>query len=414
MGRSRQSPQMAAVKPAAAQELTAQKRTDLTQLAAQALSFSPPAVDLSQRVIYFPVRHHSPACAWHVDRLLREVQPAAVLIEAPRDATPLVPLLVMPETAMPVAIYATYVRREKEQPIERHAAYYPLCDFSPELAAIKAGLAVNAVVEFIDLTFPEKIVACDQISSDEAPGNGAPHAAGPLSLQDEGWLTHSRLLKAACIRTGARDPDDLWDHLYEVDYRGLSSAEFIANVLTYCALARYDHTPQRLAADGTLAREQAMAAAIARYPTGRIVVVTGGFHTVALPTTEPAMPPPLKIAADDHQVVLMRYSFEQLDRLNGYASGMPSPEFYQRMWEDQSAARILVEIARECRRKNLGTSTSDAIAAVAHAQRLADLRGHARPSRANYSPAIGSGVCRQTPDSRRSCTTFATGRPRSS
>jgi hypothetical protein len=357
----------------------------LAELAAESISFSPPEVNLDERVIYFPVRHHSPACAWHVDRLVREVQPAAVLIEAPRDATPLIPLLVMPETTMPVAIYATYVRREKDQPPDRHAAYYPLCDFSPELAAVKAGLAVGATVEFIDLTFPEKIVARALPEDDDAPLQ-----VGPLSLQDEGWLTHSRLLQAACVRTGARDPDDLWDHLYEVDYRGLTSADFIRKVLTYCALARFDHRPRSLAADGTLAREQAMAAAIARYPTGRVIVVTGGFHTVALPTTQPALPKPLKIAPDDHQVVLMRYSFEQLDRLNGYASGMPSPEFYQRMWEDQSAARILVEIARECRRKNMGTSTADAIAAVAHAQRLADLRGHAHPSREDLLDGVRS------------------------
>lgn len=373
MGRSRQSPQMAEV----------------------AALFQPPVVNLNERIIYFPVRHHSPACAWHVDRLIREVEPVAVLIEAPRDATPLIPLLVMEETVMPVAIYATYVRREKDQPIERHGAYYPLCDFSPELAAVKAGLAVRSTVEFIDLTFPEKIVARDpaEVAAEQIV---SPLRAGPQSLQDEGWLTHSRLLQAACVRTGARDPDDLWDHLYEVDYRNLSSADFIAQVLTYCALARIDHSPQSLAADGTLAREQAMAAAIARYPAGRVIVVTGGFHTVALPTTAPAMPKPLKIAPDDHQVVLMRYSFEQLDRLNGYASGMPSPEFYQRMWEGQSAdaqhpaARILVEIARQCRRKNLGTSTADAVAAVAHAQRLADLRGHASPSREDVLDGVRS------------------------
>ena len=40
-----------------------------------------------------PVRHHSPACAWHVDRLIRDLQPDAVLIEGPRDATRLIPLL---------------------------------------------------------------------------------------------------------------------------------------------------------------------------------------------------------------------------------------------------------------------------------------------------------------------------------
>ncbi len=173
--------------------------------------------------------------------------------------------------------------------------------------------------------------------------------AGPLpqrrsqSLQEEAWFSHSRLLHTACVRTGSRDPDDLWDHLYEVDYRRQDTAEFIRSVLVYCALARRDASDKQLAADGCLAREQAMAAAIARQ-RGRTVVVTGGFHSVALPQTQPAMPAPLDLPAEDHQLVLMRYSFEQLDRLNGYASGMPSPEFYQRTWEDQDASQLLVEI----------------------------------------------------------------------
>jgi hypothetical protein len=344
------------------------------------------AVDLSQRVVYFPVRHHSPACAFHVGKLIREVRPAAVLIEGPRDATPLVPLLVHAQTRMPVAIYATYVRRSEGLP-ERHAAYYPLCEFSPEFAAIRAGLEVGAEVRFIDLTFPEKVEA--HVLDD---GKGGPNGASSRrsqSMQDERWFSHSRLLRAACVRTGARDPDDLWDHLYEVDYRERDTAEFVRNVLAYCALARRDTTPEGLAAEGSLAREQAMAAAIAG-EQGRTVVVTGGFHTVALPETRPAMPKPLKLDPEDHQVVLMRYSFEQLDRLNGYASGMPSPEYYQRMWEGEETARLLVEIGRKCRQKNLGISSADAIAAVSHTERLARLRGHARASREDLLDGVRS------------------------
>ncbi len=350
-------------------------------------------VDLTQRVVYFPVRHHSPACAWHVGRLIRALRPNAVLIEGPRDATPLVPLLVHAETQMPVAIYATYVRRVKAELPERHAAYYPLCGYSPELEAVRAGLEVGAQVKFIDLTFPEKVEA--GAASESVDAVAAERAAAPTaitrtgSLQDESWFSHSRLLRAACVRTGARDHDDLWDHLYEVDYQYVCTDQFIRNVLLYCALARRDSTREQLAADGCLAREQAMAAAISE-ERERVVVVTGGFHTVALPETTPAWPANRKISPDDRQVVLMRYSFEQLDRLNGYASGMPSPEFYQRDWEERDASEMLVEIGRECRRKNLGQSTADAIAAVGHSRRLAHLRGHVRPSREDVLDAIRS------------------------
>ncbi|PWT80051.1 MAG: hypothetical protein C5B58_12405 [Acidobacteria bacterium] len=349
------------------------------------LSALVPPVQLDARVVYFPVRHHSPACAWHLRQLLRELKPAAVLIEGPRDASPLIPLVCDPELRTPVAIYTTYVRRRGDSLPQRHAAYYPLCDFSPELVAIRTGLEIGASVRFIDLTFPEHVEAGDQ-----NPPADSPHSRrGPQSLQDESWFSHSRLLQAACVRTGTRDPDDLWDHLFELDYRHRSTASFVQNVLMYCSLARRDNWQSTMAGAACLAREQAMAAAVAE-ETGPTVVVTGGFHTVALPTTQAALPTPQRLEAEDHQVVLARYSFEQLDRLNGYASGMPSPEFYQREWEDDDPAQILVEVARRCRQRNLGTSTADAICAVGHSLRLAGLRGHVRASREDVLDGVRS------------------------
>ena len=88
-------------------------------------------------------------------------------------------------------------------------------------------------------------------------------------------------MQETCRATGARDPDDLWDQLYELDHERREPAEFFHDVLAYCALARLDYTSEMLELDGCTAREAAMAAAVAEEP-GRVVVVTGGFHTVGL------------------------------------------------------------------------------------------------------------------------------------
>ncbi len=61
---------------------------------------------------------------------------------------------------------------------------------------------------------------------------------------------------------------------------------------------------------------------------------------------------------------LMRYSFDQLDALAGYASGMPSPAYYDRLWHktvsarpccsgDALAAEVIVEIGRLAREREL-------------------------------------------------------------
>ncbi len=341
-------------------------------------SIVPVDVDLNARVVYFPVRHHSPACAWHVSRLIKELRPDSVLIEGPGNATPLIPLLSHTECRTPVAIFATYVQRRDQDRPTRHSAYYPMCDYSPELAAIRAAHEVGAQARFIDLAFPESVEA----SSEPTDGK-------VLSMLDERYLTHSKFLQAACQRAGARDPDDLWDHLYEDSYMELDTAVFMRNVTGYCALSRQDYTQEMLDGEGCLAREAEMAACIAE-EKGRVLVVTGGFHTVALPYTKPRHPKKVQVAENDAQIALIRYSFEQLDRLNGYSSGMPSPEFYQRLCENRDVTEMVVELGSSIRKRGGEVSTEDEISALTHAHRLSRMRGHTRPSREDLLDGIRS------------------------
>ena len=46
--------------------------------------------------VYFPIRHHSPACAWHVARLIRALSPSVILIEGPASFNPLIPTILAP------------------------------------------------------------------------------------------------------------------------------------------------------------------------------------------------------------------------------------------------------------------------------------------------------------------------------
>ena len=43
-------------------------------------------------IILLPVRHHSPACAWHIVRMIEKLKPDAVLIEGPENAGSLIPV----------------------------------------------------------------------------------------------------------------------------------------------------------------------------------------------------------------------------------------------------------------------------------------------------------------------------------
>ena len=63
---------------------------------------------VAERVVYFPIRHHSPACARHLERLLRDRHPEVILIEGPASFTPLIPLILHPGTAAPFAVYTSF------------------------------------------------------------------------------------------------------------------------------------------------------------------------------------------------------------------------------------------------------------------------------------------------------------------
>lgn len=60
--------------------------------------------DYDAPVLYYPVRHHSPACAWHLERAMDRYRPELVLVEGPENANDLISILANPETRAPVAL----------------------------------------------------------------------------------------------------------------------------------------------------------------------------------------------------------------------------------------------------------------------------------------------------------------------
>ena len=334
-----------------------------------------------------PVRHHSPACARMVRTIVRQIEPRAVLIEGPADANTLVPLLVDEATCAPVALYASVELARGG----RSAATYPLCDYSPELVALREGHAGGAALRFIDLPYGEKMR-----HPEKAPGGP------PRSLLEAPHLAHGAYVNALAEREGCRDSHELWDHLFEEGSRDVSALELRARVAAWCALARVEHEEDALEADGTLARERYMAWAIAeeRKRGGPLVVVTGGFHTVALaPLVARDAPAPAPSAVElPAEHYLVRYGFAQLDAYQGYGAGMPSPWWYQRQWEEADegdplalSAELLVELGRQSRSsRGAGVSAADELAALAQVAGLAQLRGHVRPTREDLLDGLRS------------------------
>ncbi|MEP9395112.1 DUF5682 family protein [Gordonia sp. VNK1] len=346
---------------------------------------------LSPEVVILPVRHHSPACALQVRRAIETLGPAAVLVEGPRSFTPLIPALTSTQAHAPLAVY-TYLDptgRAPEAP--RLGAYYPFCDFSPELVALREATRRDIPVRFIDLELGEQ--------------HAVNRAGEEVILLDEHHFRLSDGLARLTTDLGCVDEEDLWENLFESDAHTTSLTDHLSRLTAYCLLARADATPDQLRADGTAAREAEMTwhvrQAISEFSgSGPVLVVVGGFHAVALPDLLADPPPRPSITAPAAQAALVRFSFDRVDRINGYAAGMTAPAWHQRVWDQLAAAAppadprassaraALLDIADELDRLGRRPAQPSVTDAYTHTLGLASLRDHAGPLRSDLLDAV--------------------------
>ena len=403
---------------------------------------------LQQEQIYFaPVRHHSPACSYALKQLIKEVQPTHILIEAPSSFEAIMAQLLHSDTKPPIAVLCqtkknidqliTSSEPETEDDTDdtdditpksiTYSAFYPFCHYSPEWLAMQMAKKQQADIQFIDLPWS---LQTDQSIDYDSDYN--------RSLLSETYLKHSQYIQRLMQKLHCRDHDEVWEHLFELkDYDEIADWQtFFVDTFVWCAMSRLDYTQESLIAEGSVQREQYMLTAIGQLkkskPQAKIVVVTGGFHTLALIEglwqNQLVLPKrsdviqfnrQQKNSAND-QTWLIRYSFDRLDALNGYASGMPSPAYYQAAWQsilhydkatnkDQSGREyrqrltlaLLSEIADKLRQQpnyNSSTGFVPLKSAIEQATLLADLRGHVGAGRYDLFDAIQSCFIKESID----------------
>ncbi len=355
--------------------------------------------NVEHSVLYFPVRHHSPACSFHLEKAAEDYKPDLILIEGPENAGNLISVLLHEDTKPPLALYYAYRDRaglvtEKKGD---YKCYYPFLDCSPELTALRQAKDNGIPARFIDLSYGEILIGT-------ASGKGIRREGNRQTYNDDYLLSRSRYLALLCEKTGLRDFEELWEKYFEIQGLTEATADFVRQMLTYCILSRKNTPEEELEEDGTILRERYMAKQIAEASKTykKILVVTGGFHSCGLwellskeqDGTYAFTGKPVKLhkEADGQQEVYpMAYSMEAADALNGYASGMQSPGFYQRVWknlkERESAAgayedavlHFLASSGRQARRKEESVSSYDEICAFSMARGLAALRGKREP-----------------------------------
>jgi hypothetical protein len=333
------------------------------------------------------VRHHSPACARLVAQKIRSLRPAHVLIEGPSDFNDKLDQLHLPHK-LPLAIYS-FLSSESGH----RASWSPFAEHSPEWQALAVGRESGAQVRFIDLP------AWDDAFADVLNRYA--------DVGDEEEAQRAGAYEDALRRKLSADSRDaVWDTLFEHQESDALLEESLS--------AHFEHLRGSDAGSpGNQARERMMARWIAwamARNDGPVLVVCGGYHAPALQRAwrgeDGAQPPALPQPGDASPSTrfgsyLVPYTFKRLDSFTGYASGMPSPFFYQLVWEEGmrgAGLAILERVSTRLRNRKLPASTADLIAVLARADALARLRGHALPARCDWLDALAGALVKEAMD----------------
>lgn len=351
--------------------------------------------DAAASIYVAPIRHHSPACAWHLRAMIGELAPAMILIEGPGEYDALIPLIASDETKPPVAIVSIL----DEPQAMRGAIYFPFCGHSPEYVAIREAAARGIEARFIDLPAGDKDMRRD----------GHPEH---LMVGDEQPFDSSAYVRALVERLRCRDGNEVWDHLFETRIGEQDWRRFFADVGLYCAHMRESTATSAMEADGTLARESRMIAHLAaarRAVEGPILAVVGGFHAPALAAalgslSTFAAPEPSEAARPPY---LIRYGYRQLNALTGYGAGLPLPGYYASLWATMAAGSatpfgdlaqdLLLRFVAHLRAAlpGINVSVPMLVATLEGAHRLAALRGRPGPLRDDLIDACRSNLVKE-------------------
>lgn len=341
---------------------------------------------IKDNVIFFPIRHHSPACSYHLKKIFSEFKPDAVLIEGPNDCNDLMKYMIEEDTKAPFCIYSSYVDKYNE----KYRCYYPFLNYSPEFTAIREALKNKVHCSFIDMNYASMIENSEEnIKSDKINKNKL------ISVydNDDNKFNINAYTAELTKKSGLRTFAELWERDFEINGIVKESRDFIKSVY---ALGYY----MRLIEDEdfeTRNREYVMSKnikeALEKY--NRVLVVTGSFHTRGIIDKLKENEKDNKILDKEYKLLkkyivsntanyLIPYSFEEADARKGYRAGIEFPAFYDLVYKNLennvedtflNAVMSFIIKASNIDRHNHNVSIPDCINAYYMAVNLAKLRG---------------------------------------
>lgn len=340
-----------------------------------------------------------------VQHALEAINPDAVLIEGPADATEILHFASHEKMKPPVAILVY----DPDSPSV--ASYYPYAEFSPEWQAMRWAQSHSAALRFIDL--PQSLRPRREGEDDTDPASdlqldidpkavatvGEPPATPPPSTDP---------LEALALAAGYTDGEAWWGALIE-ERRGEEDPLALFAAISAAMTSARSEYPRTNKDPDEPAREAFMRKSIRsaiKEGHERIAVICGAWHAPVL--SQDALEK-LPAKADDELIkglpksktvtTWIPWTYDRLSYESGYGAGVVSPGWYEHLWlnHDQVSARWLTKVARFMRDEDLDASSASVIESVRLADSLAALRGRTIAGLDELSDATLSILCHGNP-----------------
>lgn len=339
----------------------------------------------------FGVRHLSPGGAKHLLEYLDELQPTAVLIEGPGDATDEIRHLTHTVTKPPVAILAF----TEDLPVR--TVLWPFAVYSPEYQGMRWAKEHGAEAEFIDLPSSVTLGLQDALRLESGSRPVLKPAADEQGEPTDDELQEQESVYSRIARlAGESDYDMYWERNYE---HNASSGAYRAAILAFSARMRELSESRELieqpreyaynALREAYMRRQIRKKIEAGHQPEKIVVICGAYHAAALADLADGMTDSelASLPTRSTKLTLMPYSYYKLSTMSGYGAGNGAPHYFELMWELMESGRAeelphlyLSSVARQVRASGTHRSTAEVIEAVRLAESLAALHGGSAPT----------------------------------
>lgn len=283
---------------------------------------------------------------------------------------------------LPIAVYSYRLAGNQS-----FGSWSPFCEYSPEWVALKEGHDFGAEVRFIDL--PAWHPAMSAIEN---------------RYSDDHLLMSTRLPEVA-KDLGYDSMDSMWDALFEKDFAPDTDLEQVGDRLAeYFVALRGEEAGSVSDQQRESFMRQGISSALQSCDKGEtVLVVCGGYHQEALrsaETNDAAKHLMLQKPGPDDRIgaYLVPFSFKRLDSFAGYAAGMPSPNYYQHVWEvglEAACAALQIKSAERLRSKKQVVSTADLITTEQLCLGLANLRGRTIPLRSDILDGLTSALVKE-------------------